>query len=85
MLFVQHVSSSGVISLLSLLFQLLSTLVASSIQMSVDFIRLKSYDNDESTGQVKIIGSDDLSSLTGKVRNFFSTVSSSRCMLRCCV
>ncbi|XP_073236228.1 hypoxanthine-guanine phosphoribosyltransferase-like [Porites lutea] len=37
-----------------------------SVQMSVDFIRLKSYEDDHSSGEVKIIGSDDLSSLTGK-------------------
>jgi len=37
-----------------------------SIQMGVDFIRLKSYENDESTGEVRIIGSDDLSTLNGK-------------------
>jgi len=37
-----------------------------SIQMGVDFIRLKSYMNDESTGTVNIIGSDDMSQLKGK-------------------
>ncbi|KAJ7391752.1 hypoxanthine phosphoribosyltransferase 1 [Desmophyllum pertusum] len=37
-----------------------------SVQMSVDFIRLKSYEDDQSSGEVKIIGSDDLSSLHGK-------------------
>lgn len=35
--------------------------------MSIDFLRLKSYTNSESSGEVKIIGSDDLSSLQGKV------------------
>lgn len=37
-----------------------------SIQMGVDFIRLKSYLNDESTGTVNIIGGDDMSQLKGK-------------------
>ncbi|XP_065413443.1 hypoxanthine-guanine phosphoribosyltransferase isoform X3 [Chrysemys picta bellii] len=37
-----------------------------SIPMTVDFIRLKSYCNDESTGEIKVIGGDDLSTLTGK-------------------
>ncbi|XP_005406462.1 PREDICTED: hypoxanthine-guanine phosphoribosyltransferase-like [Chinchilla lanigera] len=37
-----------------------------SIPMTVDFIRLKSYCNDQSTGDIKIIGGDDLSTLTGK-------------------
>uniref|UniRef100_A0A8C6FBY9 Hypoxanthine phosphoribosyltransferase n=1 Tax=Monodon monoceros TaxID=40151 RepID=A0A8C6FBY9_MONMO len=34
--------------------------------MTVDFIRLKSYCNDQSTGDIKVIGRDDLSTLTGK-------------------
>uniref|UniRef100_A0A3B5LWV3 Hypoxanthine phosphoribosyltransferase n=1 Tax=Xiphophorus couchianus TaxID=32473 RepID=A0A3B5LWV3_9TELE len=38
-----------------------------SIPMTVDFIRLKSYCNDQSTGEIKVIGGDDLSTLTGKV------------------
>uniref|UniRef100_A0A8C2D113 Hypoxanthine phosphoribosyltransferase n=1 Tax=Cyprinus carpio TaxID=7962 RepID=A0A8C2D113_CYPCA len=37
-----------------------------SIPMTVDFIRLKSYQNDQSTGDIKVIGGDDLSTLTGK-------------------
>uniref|UniRef100_A0A8C5FQE2 Hypoxanthine phosphoribosyltransferase n=1 Tax=Gadus morhua TaxID=8049 RepID=A0A8C5FQE2_GADMO len=37
-----------------------------SIPMTVDFIRLKSYSNDQSTGDIKVIGGDDLSTLTGK-------------------
>lgn len=37
-----------------------------SMQMSVDFIRLKSYEDDQSSGEVRVIGSDDLSSLSGK-------------------
>ncbi|MCJ8734088.1 hypothetical protein PDJAM_G00231320 [Pangasius djambal] len=37
-----------------------------SIPMTVDFIRLKSYQNDQSTGEIKVIGGDDLSTLTGK-------------------
>uniref|UniRef100_A0AAQ4NN06 Hypoxanthine phosphoribosyltransferase n=1 Tax=Gasterosteus aculeatus aculeatus TaxID=481459 RepID=A0AAQ4NN06_GASAC len=37
-----------------------------SIPMTVDFIRLKSYCNDQSTGEIKVIGGDDLCTLTGK-------------------
>uniref|UniRef100_A0ABI7X4P9 Hypoxanthine phosphoribosyltransferase n=1 Tax=Felis catus TaxID=9685 RepID=A0ABI7X4P9_FELCA len=37
-----------------------------SIPMTVDFIRLKSYCNDQSTGNIKETGGDDLSTLTGK-------------------
>ncbi|XP_028393436.1 hypoxanthine-guanine phosphoribosyltransferase-like [Dendronephthya gigantea] len=37
-----------------------------SVPFSIDFIRLKSYENDSSTNDVKIIGGDDLSSITGK-------------------
>ncbi|KAJ3597095.1 hypothetical protein NHX12_003495 [Muraenolepis orangiensis] len=37
-----------------------------SVPLTVDFIRLKSYCNDQSTDTVKVIGGDDLSSLTGK-------------------
>uniref|UniRef100_A0AAY4DA24 Hypoxanthine phosphoribosyltransferase n=1 Tax=Denticeps clupeoides TaxID=299321 RepID=A0AAY4DA24_9TELE len=37
-----------------------------SIPMTVDFIRLKSYCNDQSTGEIKVIGGDDLSTLTDK-------------------
>jgi hypoxanthine phosphoribosyltransferase len=37
-----------------------------SVQVSVDFIRLKSYENDQSSGEIKIIGLDRLDSLEGK-------------------
>ncbi|XP_023320940.1 hypoxanthine-guanine phosphoribosyltransferase [Eurytemora carolleeae] len=37
-----------------------------SVQVSVDFIRLKSYENDQSSGEIKIIGLDNLDSLEGK-------------------
>jgi len=37
-----------------------------SVQVSVDFIRLKSYENDQSLGEIKIIGLEDLESLRGK-------------------
>uniref|UniRef100_A0A671DMV9 Hypoxanthine-guanine phosphoribosyltransferase n=1 Tax=Rhinolophus ferrumequinum TaxID=59479 RepID=A0A671DMV9_RHIFE len=37
-----------------------------SIPMTVDFIRLKSYCNDQSTKDLKVIGGDDLSTLTRK-------------------
>uniref|UniRef100_F7IGN8 Phosphoribosyltransferase domain-containing protein 1 n=1 Tax=Callithrix jacchus TaxID=9483 RepID=F7IGN8_CALJA len=36
------------------------------VSMKVDFIRLKSYRNDESMGEMQIIGGDDLSTLAGK-------------------
>ncbi|XP_051546356.1 hypoxanthine phosphoribosyltransferase 1, like isoform X2 [Myxocyprinus asiaticus] len=37
-----------------------------SVPLTVDFIRLKSYSNDESTNCVKVIGGDELSALAGK-------------------
>ena len=37
-----------------------------SVPMTVDFIKLKSYCNDRSTGAIKVIGEEDLSTLTGK-------------------
>jgi len=37
------------------------------LQLQIDFIRLKSYEGDHSTGQIKVIGGDNLSSLKGKV------------------
>lgn len=37
-----------------------------SCQMSIDFIRLKSYEDDTSTGVIKVIGGDDLSGIRGK-------------------
>ncbi|KAM9163620.1 phosphoribosyltransferase domain-containing protein 1 isoform 1-T1 [Pangshura tecta] len=37
-----------------------------SIFMKVDFVRLKSYHNDQSTQDMQIIGGEDLSKLTGK-------------------
>ncbi|RMC04883.1 hypothetical protein DUI87_18058 [Hirundo rustica rustica] len=39
------------------------------ISMKVDFVRLKSYHNDQSMQDMQIIGGDDLSKLTGKVWN----------------
>ena len=38
----------------------------SYVQVSVDFIRLKSYENDQSTGEIKIIGLDNLENIAGK-------------------
>ena len=32
----------------------------------MDFIRLKSYENDQSTGEIKIIGLDNLENIAGK-------------------
>lgn len=37
-----------------------------SVPMRVDFIRLKSYENDKSTGEIKVIGGDNLQSLKDK-------------------
>ncbi|KAJ8343797.1 hypothetical protein SKAU_G00311260 [Synaphobranchus kaupii] len=37
-----------------------------SVPLTVDFIRLKSYCNDQSTNCVKVFGGDELSTLTGK-------------------
>ena len=37
-----------------------------SVQVSVDFIRLKSYENDQSSGEINIIGLDNLDCLAGK-------------------
>ncbi|NWV24376.1 PRDC1 protein, partial [Origma solitaria] len=37
------------------------------ISMKVDFVRLKSYHNDQSMRDMQIMGGDDLSKLTGKV------------------
>ncbi|XP_065840037.1 hypoxanthine-guanine phosphoribosyltransferase-like [Oscarella lobularis] len=36
------------------------------MQIRVDFIRLKSYVNEESTGEVQIIGNDDLNGIRGR-------------------
>uniref|UniRef100_A0A8C0ZLE3 Hypoxanthine phosphoribosyltransferase n=1 Tax=Castor canadensis TaxID=51338 RepID=A0A8C0ZLE3_CASCN len=36
------------------------------VSMKVDFIRLKSYKNDQSMGEMQIIGGEDLSTLAGK-------------------
>jgi len=46
--------------------QNLSANAAKSCPVSIDFIRLKSYENTESTGEVRVVGGDDLSSLEGK-------------------
>ena len=37
-----------------------------SIPMSLDFIRLRSYENENSTGHIQIVGGDTLSNLQGK-------------------
>jgi len=39
---------------------------ATSLPMSIDFIRLKSYEDDQSTGKVRVIGIEDLSRLKGQ-------------------
>jgi len=38
-------------------------------QIRVEFIRIKSYEDEKSTGNIKIIGIESLSSLEGKVSN----------------
>jgi len=37
-----------------------------SLPVTVDFIRLKSYENDQSTGQIQILGGDNLERLRGR-------------------
>ncbi|XP_072042061.1 hypoxanthine-guanine phosphoribosyltransferase-like isoform X2 [Amphiura filiformis] len=37
-----------------------------SLQLRVDFIRVKSYENDQSTGEITVLGGDNLSSVEGK-------------------
>jgi len=46
--------------------QLLNRMMDRSVPMAVDFIRLKSYSNDKSTGTIQVIGSDNLDNLKGK-------------------
>lgn len=46
--------------------QLLNRNSDCSNPICVDFIRLKSYRNDKSTGQIEVLGSDNLSQLKGK-------------------
>jgi len=46
--------------------QLLNRNTDKSVPISVDFIRLKSYENEKSTGSIKVIGSDNLDNLKGK-------------------
>jgi len=46
--------------------QLLNRNMDHSVPISVDFIRLKSYQNDKSTGEIQVIGSDNLEELKGK-------------------
>jgi len=46
--------------------QLLNRNSERSNPISVDFIRLKSYKNDKSSGNIEVLGSDNLSELSGK-------------------
>ncbi|CAH1789663.1 unnamed protein product [Owenia fusiformis] len=46
--------------------QLLNRNSTESIPICIDFIRLKSYEDDQSTGQIKVIGGDNLNNLSGK-------------------
>ncbi|NWS96287.1 PRDC1 protein, partial [Mionectes macconnelli] len=49
------------------------------ISMKVDFVRLKSYHNDQSMQDMQIMGGDDLSKLTGKLLYKFPLFSFSLC------
>ena len=44
----------------------LNTVTEEPIPLKVDFIRLKSYKDDKSSGEIQVIGGDGLDSLTGK-------------------
>jgi len=46
--------------------QRLNSMTKSSIPLAVDFIRLQSYQDDHSTGEIRVIGSDNLNNLKGK-------------------
>ncbi|KAA0192743.1 hypothetical protein HAZT_HAZT008463 [Hyalella azteca] len=37
-----------------------------SVPITIDFIRLKSYENDASSGEIRIVGGDSLSSIAGR-------------------
>lgn len=37
-----------------------------SVPITIDFIRLKSYENETSTGEIRVVGGDGLSKLTGR-------------------
>ena len=42
-------------------------ILAKSIRIGTDFIRMKSYVDEKSTGEVQVIGMENLSSLEGEV------------------
>lgn len=44
----------------------LNTISAEPVPLKVDFVRLKSYEDDRSTGEIQVIGGDALESLAGK-------------------
>ena len=44
----------------------LNTISEEPIPLKVDFVRLKSYEDDRSTGEIQVIGSDALETLAGK-------------------
>lgn len=46
--------------------QKINSVSTPSVPMKVDFIRMKSYENDASTGSVKVVGGDNLQRLKGK-------------------
>ncbi|KAG8012577.1 Hypoxanthine-guanine phosphoribosyltransferase, partial [Nibea albiflora] len=49
-----------------------------SVPLTVDFIRVKSYCNDKSTNNVKVIGGDELSTLSGKRCSTFRVLLANR-------
>ncbi|NWX25691.1 PRDC1 protein, partial [Notiomystis cincta] len=55
------------------------------ISMKVDFVRLKSYHNDQSMQDMQIIGGDDLSKLTGKSLSRFPPFSFPLCFTFFCL
>lgn len=44
----------------------LNTVTEKPIPLQVDFVRLKSYEDDQSTGEIQVIGGDALENLAGK-------------------
>ena len=52
-------------------------LLGKCLRLQIDFIRLKSYEDDRSTGHIKVLGGDSLEQLKGKVRTISYTLVSS--------
>ena len=62
-------ATSGIQVLVSFILSYLS--LGKCLRLQIDFIRLKSYEGDHSTGHIKVIGGDSLSQLKGKVKGSF--------------